>query len=187
MFLFNCSRFDRNLIFTILLLPTMLLTLMSAANAADAIPASPAFTPEQLLETPSRNWVNNGGNVYNQRYSSLDDVNRDNVANLKAEWRTHLRGSGVGPRFSGQAQSLVYEGILYMITGANDVFALNVETGEILWQYTANLDPEQINVCCGWTNRGVAMGDGKIFFGRLILNGLRNLAELQMQKVNLFL
>lgn len=167
MFFFKCFRFDRNLVFTAALLPTLILICMPTTDAADAIPASPAFTAEQLLATPSGNWVNNGGNVYNQRYSSLDQVNRGNVANLKAEWLTHLRGSGLGPRFSGQAQTLVYEGVLYTITGANDVFALQVETGEILWQYTANLDPEQVNVCCGWTNRGVAMGDGKIFFGRL--------------------
>src|SRR5690606_20196502 len=135
-------------------------------SAPRAITPAPAFSVEQLLSHPRESWVTNGGNLYNQRYSPLDQINRGNVAELKAEWRTHLN-SGIGPQYSGQAQSLVYEGVLYIVTGANDVFALDVETGDILWEYRANLDPSRVNVCCGWTNRGVAMGDGKIFFGRL--------------------
>ena len=54
-----------------------------------------------------------------------------------------------------------------MITGADDVFALSVDTGEILWQYAASLDPEHHVVCCGWTSRGVGLGDGKVFVGQL--------------------
>ena len=139
---------------------------VQAAPAQDIAP-SPAFDTDTLLAAPTDAWVTNGGNLFNQRYSPLEEINRDNVAQLKAKWRTHLNGSGIGPQYSGQAQSLVYEGVLYIITGANDVFALDVETGEILWTYEAQLDPANVNVCCGWTNRGVAMGDGRIYFGRL--------------------
>ena len=135
--------------------------------AADSIPAAPAFNAAQLVELPASNWITNGGNTWNQRYSALDQINRENVAGLKAEWQTHLRGSGIGPQMSAQGQLLAYEGVLYSITGENDVFAIDVESGEILWEYTANLDPESVRVCCGWTNRGLALGDGKIFFGRL--------------------
>jgi len=42
-----------------------------------------------------------------------------------------------------------------------------MESGEILWEYTSNLDANQVRVCCGWTNRGLAMGDGKLYFGSL--------------------
>ena len=45
---------------------------------------------------------------------------------------------------------------IYISTGADDVFAVDVETGEILWQYKANLDQTITTVCCGWTSRGVA-------------------------------
>ena len=160
------SRLPLKPVFNVIAL-MLLGALASTAAAADAIPAAPAFTADQLVAPPARNWITNGGNAYNQRYSPLDQINQDNVDGLKAEWRTRLRGSGTGPRNSAQGQSLVYEGILYIITGDNDVFALDVESGEILWQYTADLDPDRVHVCCGWTNRGVAMGDGKIFFGRL--------------------
>jgi alcohol dehydrogenase (cytochrome c) len=131
--------------------------------AADA----PAFSAKQLTELPTKNWVTNGGTIYNQRYSPLTEINTTNVKNLKAEWRTHLNGSGVGPPFSGEAQPIVWDGVVYIPTGADDVFALDVETGKQLWVYESNLDRKINTVCCGWTSRGVGLGEGKIFLGRL--------------------
>ncbi len=57
-------------------------------------------------------------------------------------WRTHLNGSGVGPQYSGEAQPIVFEGVIYVVTGADDVFAVSVDSGAILWTYEAKLDPE---------------------------------------------
>ena len=126
-----------------------------------------AFAPKRLTAPPRDGWPTNGGNLYNQRYSPLTQIDRGNVARLKGVWRTHLNGSGVAPQYSGEAQPIVHDGVIYVITGADDVFALSVETGEILWQSLANLDPQIASVCCGWTSRGVGLGDGKIFVGRL--------------------
>ncbi len=61
----------------------------------------------------------------------------------------------------------MYRGVIYIATGANDVFAVGVDSGAILWEYRANLDATNTAVCCGWTNRGVALGDGKVFVGQL--------------------
>ncbi len=54
-----------------------------------------------------------------------------------------------------------------MSTGANDVFALSIDTGEILWQYAANIDPTITSVCCGWNNKGVALSEDMVFIGQL--------------------
>ena len=129
--------------------------------------AAPAFTGRDLAAFPTTGWLTNGGDSFNRRYSPLTQINRDNVARLKSVWRTHLNGSGMGVRYSGEAQPIVHEGIGYIVTGANDVFALNVESGQILWTYTAKLDPSIDVVCCGWTSRGVGLGDGKIYVGQL--------------------
>jgi quinohemoprotein ethanol dehydrogenase len=126
-----------------------------------------AFDSAALTAVPREGWRTNGGNLYNQRYSPLTLIDRSNVAQLKGVWRTHLNGSGLGPQYSGEAQPLIHDGVAYIITGANDVFALSVESGTILWQYAASLDPKITTVCCGWTNRGVGLGDGKVFFGAL--------------------
>src|SRR5690606_28509168 len=100
-------------------------------------------------------------------YSPLTQINRDNIEGMKAEWRVHLNGSGSGPNHSGQAQPLFYDGTLYISTGENDVFAIDIETGEFDWVYQANLDPDNVNVCCGWVSRGLGMGDGQIYVGHL--------------------
>src|SRR5690606_26717079 len=129
--------------------------------------SSPAFTPEQLLQAPQTSWPTNGGNLYNHRYSPLTQINRDNIAGMKAEWRVHMNGSGSGPNHSGQAQPLFYDGVLYVPTGEDDVYAIDIESGQIKWEYKANLDASRVNVCCGCVNRGVGMGEGQIYVGLL--------------------
>lgn len=129
--------------------------------------SSPAFTAKQLRADPTDGWLTNGGNLGNQRYSPLDQINRSNVGQMKAEWQVHMNGSGSGPNHSGQAQPLFYDGALYVATGEDDVFAIDIETGKFRWTYKANLDATRVNVCCGWMSRGVAMGQGQIYVGQL--------------------
>src|SRR5688572_14727383 len=58
------------------------------AESPASIKAAPAFKPAQLTALPTNGWITNGGNLYNQRYSPLTQINRDNVKGLKALWRT---------------------------------------------------------------------------------------------------
>ena len=127
------------------------------------IATAPAFDARQLTAHPTANWVTNGGNVLNQRYSPLTALDRDNVKDLKALWRTSM-GTGANPNNSGQAQILHHEGTLFVINGANDVFALDADTGAILWTYRGVPDP-RAGVPMGRSSRGVTMGEGKIFVG----------------------
>ena len=146
--------------------------LMVNTLEAQEIKLAPPFSSKELVDLPKNNWITNGGNVYNQRFSPLDQINKSNVADIKGVWRTRLNGSGLGAKYSGEAQPLVYDGIIYVITGNDDVFAISVDTGEIIWVYEAHLeetiDPEiPTTICCGWTSRGVGLGNGKIFVGQL--------------------
>src|SRR2546430_8477243 len=56
---------------------------------------------------------------------------------------------------------------MYVITGNDEVFALNAKTGTILWEYWSGIDQKISTVCCGWVNRGLAMGEGLLFAGQL--------------------
>jgi quinohemoprotein ethanol dehydrogenase len=47
------------------------------------------------------------------------------------------------------------------------VFAIDAHTGATKWTYRANLNQKIATICCGWTNRGVALGDGRVYFGQL--------------------
>ena len=135
--------------------------------AQRAIEPAPAFAGADLTSLPTTGWLTNGGDLFNRRYSPLTQINTDNVAGLRAVWRTRLNGSGVGAMYSGEAQPIVHDGVLYVVTGADDVFAISVESGAILWTYSANLDPEIDVICCGWTSRGVGLGDGMVYVGQL--------------------
>ncbi|MDX6513388.1 MAG: quinohemoprotein ethanol dehydrogenase [Gaiellaceae bacterium] len=129
--------------------------------------AAPAFAPKDLAAEPTDNWITNGGSLANRRYSPLTAIDTSNVAQLKGVWRTHLRGSAVAAKYSAEGQPLVFDGVIYVSTGADDVFAVSVESGAILWEYRAHLDQTISTVCCGWLNRGLALGDRKLYLGRL--------------------
>ena len=137
------------------------------AEREQSIEPVPAFTAGDLMALPTSGWITNGGDLFNRRYSPLTQINRDNVADLRAVWRTHLNGSGVGTKYSGEAQPIVRDGVVYVATGADDAFAISVDSGEILWTYSANLDETIDVICCGWANRGVGLGDGKVYIGQL--------------------
>jgi len=151
----------------ILSMGTLAATQLSAATQPSTIVSAPAFTAARLAELPAADWPTNGGSVLNQRYSPLEEINRDTVPGLKALWRASLRGSGLSRRSSGQAQPLEYQGTIYTITGNDDVFAISVATGRVIWEYQAHLDPAKVVPCCGWVSRGVAIGEGKVFVGQL--------------------
>ena len=136
-------------------------------GAARAIEPAPAFDAGELTEPPREGWLTNGGTVWNQRYSPLDQIDTGNVAQLRGVWRTNLDGSGVAAKYSQETQPIAYDGVLYVSTGQDDVFAVSVETGRTLWKYEARLDQTISTVCCGWLNRGVALGEGRVYLGRL--------------------
>ena len=112
-------------------------------------------------------WSTNGGTMTNQRYSTLDEIDTSNVAQLKGVWRTHLKGSGVAAKYSGESQPIVQDGVIYITTGNDDVFAVSVDSGKILWEHKSNISQEISTICCGWLNRGVAIGDGRLYLGQL--------------------
>src|SRR6266446_6427289 len=126
---------------------------------------------DRLLQSPvGKDWVTNGGNLTNHRYSTLNQVDTRNVKQLKGAWMTRLKGSGFGGKYSAEATPLVKDGIMYVVTGNDDVFALNAKTGEILWDRWSGIDQKISTVCCGWLNRGLAMGEGMLFLGQLDAN-----------------
>jgi quinohemoprotein ethanol dehydrogenase len=127
---------------------------------------APKFAAEELTAPPAGNWITHGGDIHNSRYSPLDQITSTNVKNLKVEWVTSL-GSGLEFKYSGESTPLVYDGIMFNTTGANHVQALDAKTGKMIWEYQPRLAEGLDTVCCGWTSRGVALGDGKVFVGLL--------------------
>jgi quinohemoprotein ethanol dehydrogenase len=128
--------------------------------------SAPAFSESRLASLPDDDWVTNGGSSFNQRYSPLDEIHTKNVDQLKGIWHVDL-GSGIADKYSGEAQPIVHGGVIYVVTGADDVFAVNARSGKTKWAYRAQLDEKIATVCCGWTSRGVALGEDKVYVGQL--------------------
>jgi alcohol dehydrogenase (cytochrome c) len=142
--------------------------LPSSGSAQSQGPGFRSPTDQELAQTKNggANWITYGGALNNQRYSTLDQLNTTNVQNLKGAWLTRL-GSARGSKYIFEADPLVIDGVMYIPTGNDDIFALDGKTGKKLWEY--NSDIPQVNdlICCGWDNRGVASGQGMIFTGQL--------------------
>jgi alcohol dehydrogenase (cytochrome c) len=120
-------------------------------------------TQERLLKGTDdvSNWLMYGGNYQNWRFSPLKDINRQNVKKLQAAW---IFQTGIPGQL--EAAPIVADGIVYLVASYNHVYALNAATGEPLWKYDHPL-PDDLRICCGPTNRGVAIADDKVFLGTL--------------------
>src|SRR6185437_10987698 len=144
------------------------LAVASAASAKSlAITPAPAWTADQLAAAPGNDWLSTGGNLANQRFSTLTQINTSNASQLQQAWMTHLDKSGMGGKYSQEDSPIEVNGVLYVVTGNDDVFALDATTGEHLWTYLSHTDQSNATVCCGWDARGVAIGADKVFVAQL--------------------
>src|SRR5579872_4959843 len=99
------------------------------------------------------------GMGYSQhRYSPLKQINKTNVKRLVPIWNLSLDNS-----YGEQAQPIVYNGVMY-VADAKSTVAIDVGTGKQIWKTPVDWAPEVARVvCCGISNKGVAIYDGKIY------------------------
>ena len=110
----------------------------------------------------SGNWLTYGGNYAAWRYSNLAQINRANVKNLVPVWA--FQTGMVDGGFS--CTPIAADGVIFISTPGNRVFAINAVTGKELWHYYYQL-PKTLGLIYGPVNRGVALGGGLIFMGTL--------------------
>ena len=108
----------------------------------------------------SKNWAMQAGDMYNQRYSKLKQINTGNVGKLQVAWTFStgvLRGHEGSP--------LVIGDTMYLHSPfPNKVFAMDLNTQKIKWKYEPKQDPAVIpQMCCDTVNRGLAYAEGKVF------------------------
>ena len=109
-------------------------------------------------------WKVTGGDPGNSRYSSLDQVNRGNVATLRVAWTYHTGDMPSGGHSEIQATPIVVDSTLYATTPALAVIALRADNGTLLWRF----DPFANRTRESHVNRGVVYWaddhDARIFF-----------------------
>jgi alcohol dehydrogenase (cytochrome c) len=98
-----------------------------------------------------------------QRYSTLDQVNKKTIKDLVPVWNFSFGGE---KQRGQESQPIIKDGVMYVSGSYSRVFAIDIATGEEIWQYDAKL-PDAILPCCDVINRGVAIYDNLVIFGTL--------------------
>ncbi len=107
------------------------------------------------------NWLHVNGNYSQTRYSPATQINTTNVSHLKPAYvfqTAVLESMATAP--------LVVNGVMYLTTAFNHVYAIDAVTGKEFWHYTHKMGPIT-TYCCGPNNRGVAMYGDTLFMGTL--------------------
>ena len=109
----------------------------------------------------TNDWLHTHGDYAQTRFYSGKQINAANVKNLRPEFlfQTEVRESM-------ETAPIVVDGIMYMTTSFNHVYALDAVTGKEFWHYKHKMGPIT-TFCCGPNNRGVAVEGGKLFMGTL--------------------
>jgi alcohol dehydrogenase (cytochrome c) len=105
-------------------------------------------------------WVTYSGNYQAQRFSQLDQINRQNVAQLKPTWIYQMRNPGIV-----ETSPIVSDGVMYITEPPSTATALDLRTGRPLWTYTPQIPSDVIIIGSPPVNRGVAILDNMVFFG----------------------
>jgi alcohol dehydrogenase (cytochrome c) len=132
---------------------------------AETVAAGPSVTIEQIVDDASSpaDILSNGLGPQGHRYSSLETINTENVGGMLPAWAFSFGGE---KQRGQESQPLIHDGILYVTGSYSRIYAIDVKTGEKIWQYDARL-PEGILPCCDVVNRGAAILGDKVYFGTL--------------------
>ncbi len=107
------------------------------------------------------NFLHANGNYAQTRYHEARQINVDNVRGLRPAWifQTEIVDSM-------ETTPIVVNGVMYVTTAFNHVYALDARTGAQIWHHKHNMGPIT-TYCCGPNNRGVAVHGDKVFMGTL--------------------
>jgi len=140
--------------------PALLVACMTFAGngvLAQELAASQRPVTDARLQNPEpANWLQFRGSYNGWGYSPLDDITPRNVARLKPVWTM-----STGVTEGHQSPPIVNDGVMYLTTPLNLVYAVNAATGDVLWQYRRQL-PFDLSLLHP-TNRGVALYGDKVY------------------------
>ena len=127
---------------------------------------TPAFSPitwERLVnaEEEPENWLMYSGTLDSQRYSQLDQINTSNVGELELQWAYQIP---VIDR--AETVPLVVDGIMFITEAPSNLVAVDAATGRQYWRYDHEM-PDDLRICCGRNNRGVAILGETLFMSTL--------------------
>ena len=134
--------------------------------AAEATPAAIGQIDDariQNAESESGNWLAYGRDRGEQRFSPLQQVNRESVGRLGLAWMKDL-----GSNFAQEATPIVVDRTMFFSSAWSIVYAVDATTGETKWRFDPEVPRDYLRrLCCGPINRGVAVYGGRVYVGTL--------------------
>ena len=133
------------------------------AKTGAEISKTPSVTQAQLndADKQSQNWLHTNGGYGQTRFYPGTQINAENVKKLRPEFMFQVE-----VRESMETAPIVVDGVMFMTTSYNHVYALDAVTGKEFWHYKHKMGPIT-TFCCGPNNRGVAIEGDKLFMGTL--------------------
>lgn len=131
-------------------------TAQELSRVNQEVPEYNPVTHERLVEADPSDWLMPKGNYQGWMYSALDQIDKENVSELKPVW-VYSTGLDSGH----QAPPLVNDGVMFVSTPYNHVLALNAVTGQLYWRYEHD-NPPDLGVLHN-TSRGVALWGDRVF------------------------
>ena len=109
------------------------------------------------------NWLSHGRDYNEQRYSPLNQINKQTIGKLELEWSLDM-----GTTRGLEATPIIDNGIMFVSSTWSVVHAIDAKTGKELWVYDPNVPRSWARkVCCDVVNRGVAVWKGQVYFGTI--------------------
>jgi PQQ-dependent dehydrogenase (methanol/ethanol family) len=137
--------------------------LLTSVVAAAEVPKQINVTQDQLSKSAGdqHNWLHTQGNYSQTRYYPGTQINTKNVAKLRPAFVVQTEVVE-----SMETAPIVVDGVMFLTTSFNHVYAVDASTGKEYWHYKHKMGPVT-TFCCGPNNRGVAVSGGKLFMGTL--------------------
>ena len=134
--------------------------LLSMLFAQSGVFAQVPYQRILRADTEPANWLTYAGNYQSHRYSQLNQINRQTVAQLKPAWVYQIRQAGII-----ETSPIVVDGVMYMTEPPSTVTAVDVRSGRALWSWSPNIPRDVIIIGSPPVNRGVAVLDDTVFVG----------------------
>ena len=106
----------------------------TGVTVAGTVPNYTPVTDDMLRSPPVGDWLMVRGNYQGWSYSSLDEITRENVGDLRLAWAWAMNDG------TNQPMPVAHDGVLYLVHPGNVVQALDGATGELIWEHRAGPD-----------------------------------------------
>ncbi|TBL70708.1 pyrroloquinoline quinone-dependent dehydrogenase [Paenibacillus thalictri] len=132
--------------------------------ATETPPPASSTTPGKVTGTSFENFGTYGFDLANTRHVPYKTITADNVKDLGIIWSKELKALDADVKNGNQCYPVVIDGVVYITTAGNQVFAFDAVTGGQIWHWKPSAEQAATFSKSGIiANRGVAVGEGKVF------------------------